>query len=192
VPRAALLLLACLPLLAACGEEPDDPPRVFDVKAPQGERQANFPRVGMSFEHPANWKLRRRDAPGAFELVSGQAIVAGWAYPREEPLPETDAELEAAARRLEDAIEVRDPDYRLINVFTTEEVAGAPTIDVEGEQTLSRRDLRTRSVHIFKGDVEYVIESIAPSPDHAVVERRVLQPLLDSLELEGEVTEDAG
>jgi hypothetical protein len=192
VPRTALLLLVCVPLLAACGEEPDDPPRVFDVKAPHGERRANFPRVGMAFEHPANWKLRRRDAPGVFELVSGQAIVAGWAYPREEPLPETDGQLGAARRRLEDAIEVRDPDYRVLFASTTEEVAGAPTIDLSGRQTLSRRDLRTRSVHIFKDGTEYVIESIAPAPDHAVVERRVLQPLLDSLELEGEVTEDEG
>ena len=189
--RAALPLLACLLLLPACGEEPDDPPPVFQVKAPRGEKQADFPRVGMAFKHPANWKLRRRDAPGVFELVSGQAIVAGWAYPREEPLPETDAELEAARRRLEDAIEERDPDYRFLRVFI-EEIAAAPAIELSGEQTLSSRDLRTRSVHIFKGDIEYVIESIAPSPDHVAVERRVLDPLLDSLELEGEVAEDTG
>jgi hypothetical protein len=139
----------------------------------------------MTFEHPANWKLRERDEPGVFELVSGQAIVAGWAYPREEALPETDAELEAAARRLEEAIQVRNPDFRFHSAASLTEVADAPTIDLSGEQTLSRRDLRTRSVHIFKGGTEYVVESIAPSPDHVLVERRVLEPLLDSLELEG-------
>jgi hypothetical protein len=191
VRRLALLPLLCVPLLAACGEEPDDPPPIFEVKAPRGSQTADFPRVGMSFEHPRNWRLRRRDAPGVFELVSGEAIVAGWAYPREEPLPDTDADLEAAARRLEDAIKERDPDYRLINAFTTEQVAGALAIDLSGNQTLSGRELRTRSVHVFKGEIEYVIESLAPSPEHALVERRVLEPLLDSLELEGEVTEAA-
>jgi hypothetical protein len=188
VVRAALLLLACVPLLVACGEEPDDPPAVFDVKAPRGQKQADFPRAGIALEHPANWKLRRRDAPGVFELVSGGAIVAGWAYPREEPLPETEAELEGAKDRLVEAIKVRDPDYRVRNAAVTE-VAGAPAIDVEGEQVLSRRDLRTRSVHVFLGDVEYVVEAIAPPQDYDLVERRVMDPLLDSLELEGEVTE---
>lgn len=189
--RAALLLLACVPLLAACGEEPDDPPRVFHVKAPRGQQRAEFLGAGMALDHPANWKLRRRDAPGVFELVSGQAIVAGWAYPREEPLPETDAELESARDRLVEAIQVRDPDYRVRSTAVTD-LAGAPAIDVEGEQTLARRDLRTRSVHVFAGDVEYVIEAIAPPGDYDLVEEGVMEPLLDSLELEGEVTEGTG
>jgi hypothetical protein len=191
VLRAALPLLACVLLLAACGEQPDDPPRVFQVKQPEGQKQADFPGVGMAFQHPANWKLRRRDEPGVFELVSGQVIVAGWAYPREEPLPESEAELEGAKDRLVEAIEVRDPDYRVRSAAVTE-VAGAPAIDVEGEQTLSRRDLRTRSVHVFTGDVEYVIEAIAPPEDYDLVERRVMDTLLDSLELEGEVAEATG
>jgi len=191
VSRAALLLVVCVSLLAACGEEPDDPPPVFDVKAPQGHRSADFPRAGMTLTHPANWKLRLRDAPGVFELVSGEAIVAGWAYVREEPLPETDAALEGAKDRLVEAIEVRDPDYRVRSAVVGE-VAGAPAIDVSGEQVLSRRALRTRSVHVFEGDVEYVIEAIAPPADFGLVDERVLTPLLDSLELDGEVTEDAG
>jgi hypothetical protein len=189
VSRPALPLVLCVALLAACGEEPDDPPRVFEVKPPRGSVAADFPRAGMSFEHPRNWKLRPGDAPGVFELVSGEAIVSGWAYPREEPLPETEAQLEGAKDRLREAIEERDPDYRFRRVLI-DEVAGAPAILVSGEQVVSKRELRTRSVHIFEGEVEYVLESIAPSPDHAVVERLVLEPLLRSLELEGEVTED--
>lgn len=192
MPRVALLLVLCVPLLAACGEEPDDPPPVFEVKAPRGERTEDFPAAGMTLTRPANWRLRRRDAPGVFELVSGEAVIAGWAYPREEPLPQTDAELEAARRRLLEQIETRDPDYRLLSGFSVGEVAGAPAIDISGEQVISKRELRTRSVHIYAGETEYVIESIAPSPDHALVERRVLDPLLESLEVSGEVTEDAG
>ena len=67
----------------------------------------------MALERPANWRLRRRDAPGVFELLSGEAVVAGWAYPREEPLPEDEAELEAAKDRLVEAIEERDPEFRV-------------------------------------------------------------------------------
>ena len=191
MPRAALLLALCVPLLAACGEEPDDPPPVFEVKAPRGERTEEFPRAGMTLTRPRNWRLRRRDAPGVFELVSGEAIIAGWAYPREEPLPETDAELEAAKDRLLEAIEERDPDYEVRAVAITE-VAGAPAIEIDGQQLLSKRELQTRSVHIFDGETEYVIEAIAPPADYTLVEEQVMAPLLDSLEVDGEVTEDAG
>jgi hypothetical protein len=192
VPRAALLLAVCVPLFAACGEEPDDPPRVFEVKAPRGEKVEDFPSAGMTITRPKNWRLRRRDAPGVFELVSGEAIVAGWAYPREEPLPDDAAELEEARKRLIDAIEERDPEFRFLSASSVTEVAGAPAIDISGEQTIAKRDLRTRSVHIFEGETEYVIESIAPSRDHAIVERRVMEPLLDSLEVEGVAVEDTG
>ena len=50
----------------------------------------------------------------------------------------------------------------------------------------------TRSVHVFEGEVEYVIEAIAPPARFRLVDERVLTPILDSLELEGEITEDTG
>ncbi len=190
--RAALLLVViCIPLLASCGEEPDNPPRIFEVRTPHGSRPAEFPAAGMNFTRPRNWTISRRELPGVFELVSGEAVVAGWAYTRAEPLPETAAELEGAKNRLIGAIKERDPEYRLKSAVVSE-VAGAPAIDVRGEQVVSRRTLRTRSVHVFDGDVEYVIEAIAPPADYDVVERGVLTPLLSSLELTGEVNEDAG
>jgi hypothetical protein len=193
VSRAAplLLVLACAVLLAACGEEPDKPPPVFKVKTPHGSRPGEFPEAGMTFTRPRNWAIRGREEPEVFELTSGEAIVAGWAYQREEPLPETDAELEGAGNRLRGAIHDRDPDYR-IESTVVRELANAPAIDITGEQELARRTLRTRSIHVFKGDVEYVIEAIVPPADYDVVERGVLVPLLDSLELTGELTEDAG
>ena len=189
--RPALLVVLCLSLLTACGEEPDDPPPVFEVKTPRGRKPADFPDAGMSFTHPGNWRLRRPDAPAVFELVSGEAVVAGWAYPREEPLPESEAELEGAKDRLVEAIEERDPSYRF-DATIVREVGGAPAIDISGEQVLARRTLRTRSVHVFAGEVEYVIEALAPPADYDLVERGVLTPLLDSLELDGRVTEDSG
>lgn len=182
-------LLLCLCLLSACGEEQEPPPAVFEVKAPKGARKDSFAHVGMTLERPRNWELRRRDTPGVFELVSGEAIVAGWAYEREEPLPETEAQLESAKDRLVDAIELRDPEYRVLSAEATE-VAGALALDVRGEQVISKRRLRLRSVHVFEGEVEYVIEAIAPPADHRLVDTRVLEPLLASLELEGEVSED--
>jgi hypothetical protein len=188
--RLLPILLVCpLLLLAACGKEQEPAPRVFEVKAPRGERKTEFSRVGMTLVRPRNWTLRRRDSPAVFELISGEATVAGWAYLREEDLPQTDAQLEAAKDRLVEAIEERDPDFRLESARTAE-AAGSPAIDVRGEQVIAKRRLRTRSVHVFEGGIEYVIEAIAPRADHEMVDRRVLDPLLRSLSLEGTAGED--
>ncbi len=184
--RLALVPLGCLVLLAGCGEEPDPPPPVFEVEAPEGRKTTEFRRAGMTLVRPANWRLRRRDAPGVFELLSGEALVSGWAYPRDEPLPQTAEELDAAKDRLLEAIDDRDRDFEVTSAETTE-VAGSPAIDVRGEQVIAKRRLATRSVHVFAGEVEYVIEAIAPPEDHGLVNRQVLAPLLRSLEVEGEV-----
>ena len=123
-------------------------------------------RAGMEFSHPRNWRLRRRDLPAAFELTSGEAAIAGWAYAREEDLPEPGAQLESARERLVEAIEERDPEFRVRSAEATE-VAGAPAIDVRGDQVIAERRLRTRSVHVFEGEVEYVIEALSPPADFA-------------------------
>ena len=187
--RLAPLILACLLLLAACGKGQEPPRRVLEVKAPRGQKHADFTPAGMAFDRPRNWRLRPRLTPAVFELTSGEATVAGWAYRREEDLPETDEQLEAAKGRLIDAIEDRDPDFKLASAETTE-VAGAPAIDVRGEQVISKRRLATRSVHVFENETEYVIEALEPPADRSLVESRVLAPLLDSLALEGIPRED--
>ncbi|HYH58204.1 MAG TPA: hypothetical protein VD790_03135 [Thermoleophilaceae bacterium] len=188
--RLALLSFACLPLLGACGAQPDDPPPVFETQEPSGLTDSSFAQVGMVVEHPENWRLRRREAPAVFELRSGESVIAAWAYPREEPLPEGDGELEAARERLVEAVEDRDPEYRLRRSAVTR-VAGSPAIEIVGRQVIAERPVRIRSVHVFKGEIEYVIEAIAAPADRAVVERRVLEPLLELLEIDGEVHEDA-
>lgn len=181
--RLCLALLVSLPL-SACGEERTVPPDIFAIQAPEGRERASFPRAGIALRHPANWTLRRRDAPAVFEIVSGEATIAGWAYPREEPLPEGRAQLERARTRLVSAITERDPEFRLRRAVTTE-IAGSPAVEVYGDQVISRRRLRTRSVHVFTGGTEYVIEALAPPDDFSVVDRRALRPMLRTIELDG-------
>ena len=189
--RLALPVLACLCLLAAgCGKWREPAPHPFTVKSPKGERTEEFLRAGMTIVRPRNWNINRRSAPGVFELVSGEATVAGWAYQRAEDLPETPEQLDAAKGRLVDAVEERDPDFELESAEVTE-VAGSPAIEVEGEQSIAKRRLHTRSVHVFKGDVEYVIDALAPPRDGELVDGQVLEPLLGSIELEGEIREGA-
>jgi len=183
--QLAVVLGSLAALLSACGERQEQPPDVFAVDKPRGARQSAFREAGMELERPKNWKLRRRDPPGVFEILSGEAIVSGWAYPREEPLPATDAQLEAARKRLVEAIEQRDPSFKVSAAKTTE-MGGSLAIDVRGRQVISRRTVQTRSVHVFEGEVEYVFEALAP-PDSFARTAAVLAQVLRSVELTGAV-----
>ena len=196
MPRAALLLLVsafrCSPPAA---RSPTQPPRVFDVKAPRGSRPAEFPRRGHDARRGrGTGRCAAATSPGVFELVSGEAVVAGWAYPRDEPLPETAAQLEGAK---EPAARARSRSATPTTAFeraVVREVAGAPAIDVARRAgALDASRLRTRSVHVFEGDVEYVIEAIAPPRDYDVVDaRRADAAAATRSSSTGEVAEDAG
>jgi hypothetical protein len=62
---------------------------------------------------------------------------------------------------------------------------------VRGVQVISKRRLRTRSVHVFDGEVEYVFEALAP-PRAFGKTNRVLEQVIDSADLEGELSGDRG
>jgi hypothetical protein len=187
VRRAACVLLALAALAAGCGNERQPAADPTAVAAPAGAETVRFRNAGVSFDAPRNWELREREAPQVFSLSSGAAFVTGFAYPRSEPLPDTDAELAAAERRLVRQVRERDEDFDLARARTIE-VAGARAIELRGTQTLSNRRLATRSVHVFEGSVEYVFEAIAPpGAAFARTDREVLAPLLRSLELSGRI-----
>lgn len=189
---AACVLLALAALAAGCGTERQPAADPTAVAAPGAAEQVRFRSVGMSFEAPRNWELRDREAPQVFSLSSGAAFVTGFAYERDEPLPDTDAELEAAERRLVREVRGRDEEFDLARSRTTE-VAGSRAIEVRGTQVLSNRKLATRSVHVFEGRVEYVLEAIAPpGADFRRTDRQVLGRLLRSLRLTGRVRRPRG
>jgi hypothetical protein len=192
VRPAACVLLACAALAAGCGTERQPAANPTEVVAPAGSETVRFRRAGIRFRAPRNWELREREAPQVFSLSSGAGFVTGFAYPREEPLPDTGAELRAAQRRLVREVRERDEDFDLTRAETTE-VAGSRAIELRGAQVLSNRRLATHSVHVFEGSVEYVFEAIAPpGADFRRTDREVLRPLLRSLELTGRIRRRRG
>ena len=120
-----------------------------------------------------------------FSLPSG-AVVSALAYRRKEPVPRSQAGLRQARTRLVRAARSRDPRFRLQSARVVR-VAGAPGVEVVGTQTLSGGRLQIRSVHLFKGSAEYVLELIAPRRDFGPVDRTVFSPMLRTLELTGRV-----
>lgn len=177
--RILPLLLACL-ALPGCGAELREPGDPFAVEPPRGERSETL--GSARFERPANWSFSRDAAPRLFTLRSGEALVVAWAYARSEPLPEPGPAVERARRSLVEEVRRRDPAFELAGSRVLE-VADAPAVEVTGSQTISRRELRVRSVHVYRGGFEIVIEALAPEESFERVDRQVLQPLLRSLRI---------
>lgn len=171
-------------LLTGCGNERTDVPGLTEVARPVGSQPVEFERAGVAFLAPVNWLVQDRDAPAVFTIQSGGAFVTGFAYRREEDLPAGDAELADAERRLIAEVEDRDPGFDLRS-SRTREVDGAPAVELRGTQTIANRRLETRSVHVFKGDVEYVFEALAEAEAFELASGVVLRKLLGSADLSG-------
>ena len=182
-PLAILLPLALA--LASCGNERAEAP-ASRVAGNDPVKRVEFPRYGVQVSVPTTASVERTARPGVFRLFLGQPLISMFAYPREEQIPRERDDLKVARRRLLKEVKRRDPDYELISSRLTE-LGGARAIELLGDQRISRGQLRTRSVHVYKRDAEYVIELLAPLAEFDRTDREVFEPLLRSLELSGKV-----
>ena len=185
LPTLALVVLAAASL-AACGRDRLRPAD-FVFTAAGRTTQASYPEVGRRFRVPANVGLAPTPAPGVFRGAAGDAFLSGFAYRRAEQLPRNRRELAAARRRLIRAARKRSRSYRLRSSRTTR-VDGARAVELVGEQRLSNGRLRTRSLHVYKGRAEYVIEVAASLREFAYLDRVVYRPLRRSLRLTGKIS----
>ena len=180
---AAVVLAAAL--LPGCGRETladvDLAFRAGDQLAP-----ASYPDAGMRFQRSSRIVLTPSERPGVFRGLVGDAFIAGFAYRRAEQLPRNRRELAAARRRLVAATRKRGRDYQLRSARATR-VDGAPAVELLGDQSLSTGRLRTRSLHVYKGRAEYVVELGADPADFAYLDRAVYRPIRRTLRLTGRV-----
>jgi hypothetical protein len=183
-PLAAVCLLALA--LTGCGNEKS----TIDELAAEPSaktRKLDYPDVGMSLELPRNLNVKEVGRPGVFRAALGsQAVVSAFAYRRREQLPANERELEQALKRLERAAEKRSRSFALRDSRTTE-VAGARAVELLGDQTLSQGRLRTRSLHVYEGKAEYVIELLAAPKDFERLDRALFGLIRRSLEVTGKV-----
>ena len=178
-------MLLAAALLPACGNDRAEAPATHVTAADPVER-VEFPRFGAELEVPRTAELQRTPRPGVFRLFLGEPLVSMFAYPRKEEIPRKRDDLMAARRRLIKEVKKRDPDYELRRSRLTE-LAGANAVELVGDQSISRGELRTRSVHVYKRKAEYVIELLAPVEEFERTNSEVFAPLLRSLKLTGVV-----
>jgi hypothetical protein len=185
--RSAVAVLACLAActLAACGTERRALPAAT-VRADAPRKQFRYPAVGLGIELPEVVPTERRKAPGVFRASLGQSFIAGYAYRRREQLPRNARELQAARRRLVAQIRTRDRGFRLVRARATR-VVGAPAVEVVGEQRIAGGTFRTRSLHVYTGQGEYVLDMLAPVADFGGMDRTLFSPAVRSLAVSGKV-----
>lgn len=184
-----LVPLVCLLAVAGCGTERSPAP---DLSAPRPAGgffpSVDFPRAGVRIDAPRQWGIRREALPGVFTFASGDAQLSAFAYTRDEPLPDSSESLAAARRELVSQARRRNRSFALLEATTTR-VGGVPAVEILGEQTIARRQVRTRSVHIYKGNVEYVFEGLATLARFDRVDREVFGPSIASVRLTGRIRE---
>jgi hypothetical protein len=187
--RARPLVLGCAVLavcsLAACGAERHKvPPIKVSVDSPR--KHFRYASVGLDIELPSAAPGDRRRPPGVFRSSLGESFIAGFAYRRAEQLPRNRGELEAARRRLVAQINKRDRSFRVIRSRSTR-AAGARAVEVVGDQRIAGATLRTRSLHVYKGSGEYVLDMLSPVRDFAGMDRTYFAPAVRSVKVTGKV-----
>ena len=187
-PRPILLAALAAGALPAAGCGDSRPPVPTGPVAPSAKTARHeFPRAGMSLRLPANLQLERQARlPAVFRAGLVEPFVSAFAYRRAEQVPRNTRELEAARRRLVRVTQGRDRGYRLLRSRPTE-VDGARAVELLGEQTLGRTRLRIRSLHVYRGRAEYVIEVGAPRAEFARFDRGVTPVIERTVDLSGRV-----
>ena len=179
----AAVAIACA--LSGCGADRAElAPSTVDQDAPR--TRSGFPRAGMQLELPAAAVLERRKAPGVFRAAVGESFIGAFAYRRAEQLPRDERELQAARRRLVRQVLRRDRDFELIRSRTTR-AAGARAVELVGDQRIGGGTLRTRSLHVYRGRGEYVLDMLAPVRDFPLMNRTFFSPAVGSLKVTGRV-----
>jgi hypothetical protein len=187
-PRPILLLALAAGLLPAAGCGDSQPPVPTGPVGPSAKTvRHDFPRAGMKLRLPSNLQMERQARlPAVFRAGLIQPFVAAFAYRRAEQVPRNERELADARRRLVRVTQGRDKGYKLIRSRTTE-VDGARAVELLGEQTLGRTRLRIRSMHVYRGRAEYVIEVAAPRAEFARFDRGVTPVIERTLDVTGRV-----
>jgi hypothetical protein len=188
--RARPLVLACSALaacsLAACGAERHEP-RPIQVGVDSPRKHFRYSSVGLDIDLPAVAPGDRRRPPAVFRSSLGESFIAAFAYRRAEQLPRDARELDAARHRLVAQIKKRDRRFRVIRSRSTR-AAGARAVEVVGDQRIAGGTQRTRSLHVYKGSGEYVLDMLAPVRDFAGMDRTYFSPAVRSLKVSGKVT----
>lgn len=176
-----LAVLALAPALTACGNQRAEPPDLAQLGKPGDEQRFTAPDDSVSFRYPASWVASGALPPTVASLGSGSALATVYAYRRQD-LGTDPAAVEASRKRLIASLRERDPGFAIDRTRITT-IDGSPAVEVRGRGAIAGKPVRTRSVHVYKGSVEWVIDAYATPARFAAANRIGFAPMLASIDL---------
>ncbi len=182
---AALICVLILAVAAAgCGSERGEAPELSETASPEGFQQYVLPGGDVTFPYPTNWALIQRGAPGVATVASGGASVTLWGYISAAGV-ESVAAARGAQQRLVASLEQRDPNFKLSKANATT-IGGSPAVVIEGTTVIAERPVRVRSVHLYRGAAEYVVDAFADPDVFERADREVFAKLVNGLRFRGQ------
>jgi len=181
----AVIVVALAAAALGAGRDPAVPRSLVRALPPDGFVPAQNVGFGTLLRLPDDpWSVsvvRRADTGiKRATMTSGPAVLAVWIYPRGRRGPRTTDELRTARDRLVDAAKARDRTFRVISSATTR-YDRLPAVELRGTATILGRPRTVRSVHVYAGGREIVLDAYAPARDFRRIDRAVFRPVMRSL-----------
>ncbi len=181
---AAALISACLTLaVTGCGAERAEPPDLGQTEAPGAAVPYASPSGDVAFSYPVNWTLVPKQPPGTATVASGDASITVWAYQSVAGVTDPGS-AGLARRRLLKSLQGRDPSFKVTS-SRVRQVAGAPAVEIRGTGQIGGAPVQVRSLHLYVGRGEYVIDAFAPPEAFADLESTVFEPFISSVVVKG-------
>ena len=141
-------------------------------------------------QHPRGWVARNGLSPLVAQVATGGAQVSIFAYPRTDN-PESESEVSEARDKLIRSLGERAPGFLIIRTRIGE-VDGAPSVEIRGRGLVAGKPVETRSVHVYKDEVEWVVDAFARPSQFDRANRIGFGPVIASLQLSDRVEPDPG
>jgi hypothetical protein len=186
VQRPWLAWLA-IPALAVagvgCGSARNHPTGLSQLGPPLSLVNYSSPTGDVSFGRPSTWSVVGGTLPKVAQISSGTAVATVFAYPRTD-LPQDRIGAESSRRRLIASLRRRDPSFK-IERSRVREVDGGIAVEIDGTGRIAGQRVRTKSVHVYKGVAEYVIDAYAKPKTFPAAETEAFDPMLATIRLGG-------
>jgi hypothetical protein len=180
----ALLAIPALAVASAgCGNERNQPTGLAQLGAPVSLVNFTAPSADVSFGRPSTWSVGGGNLPEIAQMSSGSAVATVYAYPRTD-LTLSQAGAEAARERLLASLRERAPSFEVLS-SRVREVDGAQAVEIIGRGTIAGHPVMTKSVHVYKGAAEYVIDAYSRPKVFRRAETEAFNPLLATIRLGG-------